>query len=409
MQCDLGFVALVEASRLREIVVLAAGKVEFSHGDPLRMTPKAAERIIAAFKAQGVDLPIDYEHSTVFKAENAEKAPAAGWITAMHWEPDRGLIASVEWTTEARGYIETTEYKYLSPVVIYDVKTREPLRIHSMALTNKPATKHQRELLAASARLLEETLPMATKTAEASDTKDVKKKGVIVAQDDEAAAGPATDELAMAVGELAGALKAAGVSIEEGASVVAIVKAATAKIGGEGGGEPEPTAKEVAASENVLKLLGAKNGDEAILKLKADFVPRADHKLLSDRLADLEKRDAAREVETVIAKMVNENKINLNDEEQLKACRAYAEKDLAGFTAFMDAQPPYMEPGRKVAPMPDKGGSREAIIAASFREYDAQERTAQALCSRRAWMNDELRRKGLAVMTADEMSKIGVN
>ena len=399
MKADLGFVALVEASGLTEVLVLAAGKVEFSHGGPLQVSETAAKKIIAAFNAQGVQLPIDYEHSTVVKGEKAEKAPAAGWITAMQWDPKRGLIASVEWTKEAQGYIEATEYKYLSPVIYYDVKTREPYKLHSMALTNKPATRHQKELLAASAALLE-TVDMP---------KDVKKKGVIVAQEEVEPAGPAPDELAMAVGELAGALKAAGVSVEEGASVVAIVKAATAKIGGEGGGEAEPTEEEVAARESVMALLGAKDGNEAILKLKADFVPRKEHKVLSDRLAELEKRDTDREVEVVIASLVDANKINPNDEEQVKACRAYAEKDLDGFKAFMASQPAYMSPGRSVTPTADKGGSRESVIAASVREYDEQEPTAKALCRQLAWVNDDLRGKNLAVMTADEKTKLGVN
>jgi len=413
MKCDLGFVALIEASELTEIVVLTAGEVEFSHGGPLHVDAKAAEKIIAAFKAQGVQLPIDYEHSTIVKGEKGEKAPAAGWITAMHWEPDRGLIASVDWTAEARSYIETTEYKYLSPVLLINVKTRSPYKLHSMALTNKPATKHQMEMLAASARLLEETLPMATKQTEASDKKDVKKKGVIIAQDDggegEGETAPLQDTLAVLIGELAGWLKADGVAIEEGASLEAIIKAAIEDRRGAGGGEGEPTAEEIAARDSVLKVLGAKDGNEAILKLKADFVPRADHKLLSARLAELEGRDNDREVELVIARMVDENKINPNDEEQLKACRAYAKTDLAAFTAFMASQPAYMEPGRAVAPMSGKAsatGNRRGLIIQACAEYNGGGKAFQRLTTLPAFVAQELSEQGQSALTEDEVKAL---
>lgn len=102
------------------------------------LNAKAAQAVIARFKAMGLELPLDYEHQTLKTAENGLPAPAAGWITDLTYEPGVGLVADVRWTEAGGDYVAKREYKYLSPVFPFDKKTGEVLLLHSVALTNKP-------------------------------------------------------------------------------------------------------------------------------------------------------------------------------------------------------------------------------------------------------------------------------
>lgn len=86
-----------------------------------------------------MDLPIDFEHSTVYKAEQNERADAVGWITALQFDGQRGLVGSVEWTPEGREAITAAKYRYLSPVIAVRKGDRRVAALHSAALTNKPA------------------------------------------------------------------------------------------------------------------------------------------------------------------------------------------------------------------------------------------------------------------------------
>ena len=102
---------------------------------------ESAELVLAAFAAQGNDLPIDYEHQTLGGpyASPTGQAPAAGWVKALRAEPGVGLLADIEWTEPARSQISQRQYRYLSPVAIVRKGDRKLLAIHSAALTNKPA------------------------------------------------------------------------------------------------------------------------------------------------------------------------------------------------------------------------------------------------------------------------------
>lgn len=102
------------------------------------LNAKAAQAVVARFKARGLELPLDYEHQTLKAEENGLPAPAAGWITGLTYESGVGLLADVRWTDAGGGYVAKREYKYLSPVFPFDKQTGEVLGLHSVALTNKP-------------------------------------------------------------------------------------------------------------------------------------------------------------------------------------------------------------------------------------------------------------------------------
>jgi len=153
---------------LSELTILPPGIVKLSGMAPILMDKEAADSIIAAFRDQGVDIPIDWEHAAVLKGARGEAAPAAAWVTDLIWDRKRGLIASVEWTAEGREMVESKQYKYLSPVVLVDEESRRPLALHSVALTNKPRIKGQEELLRVAASA---TVPLITRENDLMVTK----------------------------------------------------------------------------------------------------------------------------------------------------------------------------------------------------------------------------------------------
>jgi phage I-like protein len=54
----------------------------------------------------------------------------------------------VDWTRQARDYLEKKEYRYFSPVLRLDPATRRPLALLHVGLTNVPAIKHLPPLVA---------------------------------------------------------------------------------------------------------------------------------------------------------------------------------------------------------------------------------------------------------------------
>lgn len=97
-----------------------------------------AAGVVAATRALGLPLPVDYEHQTDLAASNGRPAPAAGWIVAFEARAD-GIFGQVEWTARARAMIAAGEYRYLSPVFQFDGASREVKRILRAGLTNDPA------------------------------------------------------------------------------------------------------------------------------------------------------------------------------------------------------------------------------------------------------------------------------
>lgn len=93
--------------------------------------------VMAATLAHGVDLPFDYLHATELKAPNGEEAPAAGWVREYRLNQRGAMEARVEWTERARNAIQAREYRYVSPVFLFDENGRIH-RFSSFGLVNKP-------------------------------------------------------------------------------------------------------------------------------------------------------------------------------------------------------------------------------------------------------------------------------
>lgn len=104
-----------------------------------RIDAAIAAKVIARFQKRRSLPVVDYEHQTLLTATNGQPAPAAGWINALEWREGSGLWARVRLTERAAAHVAAGEYRYVSPVFAFDVKTGEVLGILHAALTNNPA------------------------------------------------------------------------------------------------------------------------------------------------------------------------------------------------------------------------------------------------------------------------------
>lgn len=97
-------------------------------------------------------LVVDYEHQTLYKEQNGQPAPAAGWMRWVEFTP-KGLFADVAWTDKAAVLIQNREYRYISAVFAYDTQGYVRKLFHA-ALTNFPALDGMDEVLAAASAQL---------------------------------------------------------------------------------------------------------------------------------------------------------------------------------------------------------------------------------------------------------------
>ncbi|MGA7616323.1 MAG: phage protease, partial [Thermoanaerobaculia bacterium] len=125
-----------------ELLVFPFPTYENDHGT--YVTDAASQKeIVGGFSDRGVKIPIDYEHQT----HTGEIAPAAGFIGELVAGGTAGLIAkSIEWNDRAAEMVRSGEYRYHSPVYLYDPETMRIRALLSLALTNLPASHNQAEL-----------------------------------------------------------------------------------------------------------------------------------------------------------------------------------------------------------------------------------------------------------------------
>ncbi len=95
------------------------------------------QAVITAFSGNGGPLPVDWEHASEHRAPRGEEAPAAGWITALELR-NGALWGRVEWTPRAAEQISRREYRFLSPVFLFNKNTGSIIKLSSVALTNNP-------------------------------------------------------------------------------------------------------------------------------------------------------------------------------------------------------------------------------------------------------------------------------
>ena len=154
----------------QRIQLIPAGEFRANDGRPVdapfwRLSPQRAAALVAELNARPVRLMVDYEHQTLFTAQNGQPNPASGWLSGFEWVDGKGLYAEVQWTAAAKQRIAGGEYRYISPVFQY-TPAGDILSLLPPALTNTPALDQLDPVaLAAASRLLNPLQPMQKENA----------------------------------------------------------------------------------------------------------------------------------------------------------------------------------------------------------------------------------------------------
>ncbi|MDO9142107.1 MAG: phage protease [Methylobacter sp.] len=111
-----------------------------------------ADAVLSAQAALKGKFLVDYDHQTLRAEKNGQPAPAAGWGGRLEWRPGDGLYAvDMDWTPAALSAIAAKEYRYISPVFLYDKQSGAVTSVKMAALTNYPALDDLTDLAAAAA------------------------------------------------------------------------------------------------------------------------------------------------------------------------------------------------------------------------------------------------------------------
>ncbi|MBT2131218.1 phage protease [Aliiroseovarius lamellibrachiae] len=126
-----------EADQVPEWIQLLPAGPEVSGRDGREWLVPNPEAVVSAFRENGGDLPVDFEHATQVKGDKGEAAPAVGWIKDMEVR-DGQVWARVEWNEAGRTAIATKGYRYVSPVFKATKVAKTITRMVSAGLTNQP-------------------------------------------------------------------------------------------------------------------------------------------------------------------------------------------------------------------------------------------------------------------------------
>jgi phage I-like protein len=130
-----------------DVHLLPAGEFVGRDGRPGKnltwKLPDEQGRAIAAWlnaRHEKVKFQFDFEHQVMLSEQNGQPAPASGWASTFEWRPGEGLYATnVQWTAKAKQMIESLEYQYISPVILYDGETGLVTGVLNAALVGIPA------------------------------------------------------------------------------------------------------------------------------------------------------------------------------------------------------------------------------------------------------------------------------
>jgi phage I-like protein len=104
--------------------------------DGRKFTLSDPAKVVAAYDARGLKLPIDINHAQFLKAPKGEEAPAAGWIEGLEVR-DGAVYGRVEWTTAGASALARKKYRYISPALQHS-SAGEVLALHGAGLVNSP-------------------------------------------------------------------------------------------------------------------------------------------------------------------------------------------------------------------------------------------------------------------------------
>ena len=113
------------------------GRLKTAGGPPQRMSDPAA--VAAALNAREVGVRIDFDHQSEPSSKTFRGSTAAeGWAKNFRATAEGAVEAVLELSSRAREAVEQGRYKYLSPALWFNKRTRELADMNSLALVNNP-------------------------------------------------------------------------------------------------------------------------------------------------------------------------------------------------------------------------------------------------------------------------------
>lgn len=206
----------------------------------------SAAAVIERFNKTQDNPVIDYEHQTLYKEQNGQPAPAAAWFIQLEWREGKGLFALIELTNKAQQAINDKEYRYFSPVFLYDEDNGTVEEIIMGAFTNYAAIDGMQPLakLAANLFLTQQPQPEDTRMDEIlklilkalglkEDATEEEILAAIAGLKDQANQPPTTEAVAAATASISKSL-----GIAENSTPAQIVAACSSL---KASGKPDPT------------------------------------------------------------------------------------------------------------------------------------------------------------------------
>jgi phage I-like protein len=261
------------------------------------------DQMVQGFESSPIDTVVDYEHASVF---GDSQAPAAGWIKALERravDQQQTLWARIAWTQRAADYIRASEYRYLSPTIVFNSRDRKSgkmagARLMSVALTNVPFLHELPEVRLNSLRAAlthhQEDDPM--------NPEQFKALCVALKLDPEKATAEQVME-ALAARDLTDAIIA---SVREALGV-------------------EPDGDIVVAARAA--------------KVAATAAPPDEMAALRVQVQTLQAQQAQRTAAEIVSACQRQGKVQADATENHKACMTWAQRDPAGFSAYMATVP----------------------------------------------------------------------
>ena len=112
---------------------------DFPNGDHQQhCTAEALQNVVKDWTDRGSkEILVDFEHNSESHEPNSDTS-AAAWVSNVRVDPARGLVGDFKLTDVGAEAISNRRLRFLSVSWFVNRETHEPIRITSIALTNKP-------------------------------------------------------------------------------------------------------------------------------------------------------------------------------------------------------------------------------------------------------------------------------
>ena len=101
-------------------------------------TAEAFKNVVRDWEQSGSkEILVDFEHNSESSEPNSDTS-AAAWVSNVRVDPERGLVGDFKLTDVGAEAISNRRLRFLSVSWFVNRETHEPIRITSIALTNKP-------------------------------------------------------------------------------------------------------------------------------------------------------------------------------------------------------------------------------------------------------------------------------